>query len=114
MYLMRYPILILISIILAGCAVQSTLVDVEPDRNVFVIETAKMKLTYAGDTDADTYALTKDMVTLMQKDPLNDFNATGENYVRVNTVNAKSDSANINLQEGTKAETPPAMSMMNE
>ncbi len=91
-------------LLLNGCAIQSALIDVEPERSLFVIETAKMKLTYRGDIHTDAYTFTQGMVLAMQKNPLNDFNATKENYVRINSLSAKTDSAEINLHETTKKE----------
>ncbi len=88
-------------LLLNGCAIQSSLIDIEPERSIIVVETAKMRLTYSGDIHDESYLFTKNMVSVMQLAPLNDFNATKENYVRVNTISAKTDEANINLHEGT-------------
>jgi len=95
-------IVLVFMLLLNGCALQSALIDVEPDRSIIVVETAKMRLTYSGDIHDDSYLFTKNMVSVMQLAPLNDFNATKENYVRVNTISAKSDKADINLHEGTR------------
>ena len=89
-------------LLLNGCAMQSAFLDIEPERSIVVVETAKMKLTYSGDIHDDSYVFTKKMVSVMQLAPLNDFNATVENYVRVNTISAKSDSVAIELHEGNE------------
>ena len=91
-------------LLLNGCAIQSALIDVEPARSLFVIETAKMKLTYRGDIHTDAYTFTQGMVLAMQKNPLNDFSATSENYVRVDSLSAKTDSVDISLYGTTKKE----------
>ena len=79
---------------LNGCSIQTMLFDIEPGRSIVVVETAKMKLSYSGDNDH-----TKEFITMLQKAPLNDFNATKENYVRINSINSKIDSVDMKLEE---------------
>jgi len=87
-------IVLLFILLLNGCSIQTMLFDIEPGRSIVVVETAKMKLSYSGDNDH-----TKEFITMLQKAPLNDFNATKENYVRINSINSKMDSVNMELKE---------------
>ncbi len=87
-------IVLIFVLFLNGCSLQSILLNLEPSRSVVVVETAKMKVSYSGDND-----FTKELVVMLQKNPLNDFNATKENYVRINSINSKMDSVDMQLEE---------------
>ena len=93
--MMNHLVLIFILLLnLTACSVQTPIFDYEPARSVIVVETAKMKLSFSGDNDE-----TKELVLLMQKDPLNDFNATKENYVRIHSENSKADKIDVTMSE---------------
>ena len=84
----------MLALFLQGCSFQSYFFDVEPNRSVLVVETAKMKVSYSGDNE-----FTEKVITQLQLAPLNDFNATSENYVRVNSIVSKTDQVDVSLNE---------------
>jgi len=89
-FIMMLLIVILI-IVVKGCTFQTPLIDVEPSRHTIVVETAKMKLSYTGDSTYIGGEMTERMVAMLQLQPLHDFNATKENNVRFESKNGKSD-----------------------
>jgi hypothetical protein len=93
-------------LLLHGCAVQTPLFDTEPERAGFVITKPPVQISYRGDISPESQAFALDVLKEMQKFPYKDYKFNENHNVRLNTIDAKTDKADINLHESTSSGIP--------
>ena len=90
------------SFTLTGCgAFQSLLFDSEPYRAGFVITKPPIQISYRGDMTPEAKEFTLKVLESVKAVPYKDYKFNENHNVRLNSVDAKSDKADINLHETT-------------
>ena len=88
-------------VLLHGCAFESPVLDSQNDRAGFVITKPPMQISYRGDITPEAQAFTLKVIREMKVIPYKDYKFNENHNVRLNSIDAKSDKADINLHEHT-------------
>jgi len=88
-------------VLLHGCAFESPVLDSQNDRAGFVITKPPMQISYRGDMTPEAQKFTLDVIRELKGIPYKDYKFNENHNVRLNSVDAKSDKADINLHEHT-------------
>jgi len=92
------------ALFLTGCAMQSSLFNVQPERAGFVITRPPTQISYRGDISKEGQEFALRVLRQMQKDTANDYRFNENTNVRQNSIDGKSDSVNVTLIESTHAQ----------
>ena len=88
-------------VLLHGCAFESPVLDSQNDRAGFVITKPPMQISYRGDITPEARTFTLQVIREMKGLPFKDYAFNENHNVRLNSIDAKSDSVNIDLHEST-------------
>ena len=99
---MKY--LSLSALLFSGCAFESPVLDAQHERSGFVITKPPMQVSFRGDVTEETRIFALDMVDKMKDVEHIDYRFNENHNVRLNSIDGKSDSVNINLHESTTNE----------
>ncbi len=95
-----YTVLIFIAL-LNGCAMQSGLFDIEPNRGGFVITKPPVQMVYRGDFTPESQDFALRALKEMEKIPYQDYKFNENTNVRLNSISGKSDNIDVNMHEVT-------------
>jgi hypothetical protein len=100
---------LVVSMMLAlnGCAVQSLLIDTEPERAGFVITKPPVQISYRGDVTPEAQEFALRVLESVKKVPYRNYRFNENVNVRLNSIDAKTDKADINLHETTQSNPSP-------
>jgi len=98
-----YSLVASLTLVLQGCAMQSLLFDVEPERAGFVITKPPIQISFRGDVNKESQDFALRVLESVKDVPYKNYHFNENHNVRLNTVDAKSDKAEINLHEYTNS-----------
>ena len=96
------PLLLLLN----GCAFESPVLDSQNDRAGFVITKPPMQISYRGDMTPEAQAFTLKVIGELKSVPYHEYHFNENHNVRLNSVDVKTDKADINLHESTTVKQP--------
>ena len=93
-------------VLLHGCAFESPVLDSQNDRAGFVITKPPMQISYRGDMTPEAQAFTLKVLREFKSVPYRDYKFNENHNVRLNSIDVKTDKADINLHESTTVKQP--------